>query len=283
MLKNKGNFYSKEKVFKKNGIDFREIYRPKADLKLLLKKVNKKYLSGFNFPSFVHCGPAKKSIVTAAKGHEKFNHHISLDIIAFFDRVTKDTVEKTLRERGVKKNVIKTLTDLVVEDNRLPQGFPTSPLLSAMVISCALKSFCNMFPRENILLSVYADDLLLSSEDLKLLKSAEEYIKEKLSLLGLVLNDSKKIAGKKGSRFTWLGLQIHPWINLPRKNLQDLQKKAHLYRTKKIIPNDFKRDKNKKTKTKTQWKESMRGKITFARYINGNNKLIKKTERLLGN
>lgn len=281
ILENKHLYYFKEKQTKKDGVSFREIYKPKRSLKLALKAIHKKYLAKFILAPFVHCGPRYRSIVTASNGHSKYNSHLSLDIECFFDRVTKVVAADCLLKRGAKKPVIKIITDMCCEDNRLPQGFPTSPLLSALVVSSALKDFYGKFDGTKIIISVYADDILLSSNDIGMINDAECYIREKLAGVGLALNETKRELGKKGNKFSWLGLQLHPWVSYPREKLLKLQQEVYRFKTKRVIPADFKPKKPKKNGPTKQWQESVVGKISFVKSINSN-KLLSKIERDIG-
>jgi hypothetical protein len=275
---NKNNFYKKEKIIKKDGIRYREIYKPNIELKKILQKINKKYLSKIDFPFFIHCGPKGRSIVTAAKKHNIYNYHLSLDIDSFFDNIKKDTLKNTLEKIGLNRNIINLICDISIEDDKAPQGFPTSPLLSALVISVALENFYSFFNKEEILLSVYADDILISSNNKNKLNEAEIYIKEQFKLVGLSLNSTKREFGQKGTSFKWLGLQIHPWVSIPRRNLVILQKQVYEYKNKNIIPNDFK---SKKTgNRKEKFEQHIKGKLLFIKSVN-KNKLTDKIAKLL--
>lgn len=275
IVSEKTTHYRKWKKVKSDGVRYREIYNPDRKLKYLLKKLSKKYLSKFNYPPFAHCGPKGRSIITACRGHERFMHHVSLDIESFFDRVSKLVVERTLLAVGVNKTIGKLIVDISVEDNRLPQGFPTSSLLSALVVSLALRDFYTEFESKKLQLSLYADDILISSNNKQLLINAEQYIAEKLEAIHLSLNSDKKTEGM-GTKFLWLSLRIHPKITLPRKNLRDLQKSVYTHKTTGIIPKDFKP--RKKGDLEKQWKLSVKGKIDFAQSV-GKNKLLEKISR----
>ncbi|MCW3110920.1 MAG: Retron-type RNA-directed polymerase [Segetibacter sp.] len=275
LIERKDLHYKKDRKIKSDGLRFREIYKPDRSLKFLLKKISRRYLSKLNYPPFAHCGPLGRSILTACKGHNKFTYHISLDIDCFFDKVSKEVTENILIKVGVRKVVAKLITDIAVENNQLPQGFPTSSLLSTLVISFVLQDFYSNFEKSKILLSVYADDILISSDDEIIVAAAEEFITEKLKGVGLSLN-SKKDIGKNGSRFRWLGLQIYPWVTIPRENLKKLQKEVYTHKILGIIPKDFKP--KRKGILKNQWKQSVKGKIAFAQSINSN-KLLKRISK----
>ena len=278
LTQDKGAYYTKVKKIKKDRVSFREIYKPKKELKIVLKKINRKYLSRFMFLPFIHCGPKGRSIVTAARSHNKYNFHLSLDIESFFDRITVPVTTNVLLQKGVHKNIVKIITNLCCEDNKLPQGFPTSSLLSALVLDSIFSDFYKKFNKREIMISIYADDILLSSNDTGFLEEAETYIKEILVTVGLTLNDLKRDLGRKGSKFYWLGLQLHPWISFSRKYLTNLQREVYRFKTEGILPEGFKPKKPKKTSLLKQWEEATLGRIVFIKSIQSN-KLVNKIER----
>lgn len=270
--------YKKEQKLKSDGIRYRDIYKPDYELKSILKRINRKYLSKLNFPPFVHCGPKGRSIITATRGHNRFRYHLSLDIDSFFDRVSMAAVSGALNRIGIVRKVTETVISACVEDNRLPQGFPTSPLLSALVLSCSLEGFYVEAIRGEVLLSIYADDILVSANSTQLLNEAKEFIENKIGSIGLSLNPVKEQFGEMGKKFSWLGLNIHPWASIPREKLLSLQKEVYEYKLTGEIPVGFKP--KKRGNPKKLWRKSVKGKVVFARSIN-KNKLVSKTLRTL--
>lgn len=270
ITKDKSLLYKLDKQAKKSG-GFRDIYKPAWKLKSLLRKINSRLLSRLNYPNFVHCGPDGRSITTAARGHTRFTYHLALDVTAFFDQVSETVTQDTLRKIGLNKELTNTIVVAAVENNRLPQGFPTSSLLSALVISYVLQDFYIEFDREKVLLSVYADDLLVSSDDESAVWAAKNYIEERIGTIGLKLNSKEQFA-KNGQKFTWVGLQIYPWITIPREELRRLEKQVYEYKTTGSIPADYVPKKPlKKGKTiEDAWQETMKGKAVFARSISHN-------------
>ena len=166
-----------------------------------------------------------------------------------------------------------------VEDNRLPQGFPTSPVLAALTISYVLQDFYQSFANDKILLSVYADDILLSSNDEALIWTAKKYIASKLKSVGLSLN-SKESYAKNGQQFTWLSLQVYPWVTLPRKVQLALEKRVYEYKTYGIVPTDFvpKKPLKKNQSLASAWEESLKGRAVFFKSVSTN----RVTDKALG-
>ncbi len=283
---NKSLFYKVDKEPKKDG-SFREIYKPHWKLKILLRKLNNRVLSRLSLPEFVHCGPAGKSIVSAARGHSNFQYHLSLDVKSFFDSVSEETTSDTLRNVGINKEVTATLIKACVENNRLPQGFPTSPFLAALIISYTLQDFYLSFDRESIFLSIYADDMLLSSNNEKLIWEAKKYIQDRIKKAGLQLNTKESFA-RNGEQFTWLSLKIYPWVTLPRVEQLVLEKKIYDYKMTGVVPPDFvpKKPLKKGQNLRDVWEESLKGKVVFARSISHNqlmNKALKNLKALKSN
>jgi hypothetical protein len=279
----KSLFYKIDKEPKKDG-NFREIYKPQWKLKILLKKINSRLLSRLNLPGFIHCGPRGKSIVTAARGHGDYRYHLSLDVKSFFDSVSEAVVSDTLRAIGVNKEITATLIRACVESNRLPQGFPTSPILAALVISNALKDFYDLFDHQKILLSVYADDILLSSDSEELIWEGKKYIQNEIAKVGLLLNAKEHFA-KNGEQFNWLSLKIYPWVTLPRATQLTLEKRVYEYKMTGVVPSNFvpKKPLKKDQDIRDAWEESIKGKIVFARSISHNQLVNKALKNLSKN
>lgn len=280
LTRDKSLFYKIDKEPKKSG-GFRDIYKPEWRLKSLLRKLNNRVLSRLNFPSFVHCGPSGRSIVSAARGHSKFKIHLSLDIKSFFDNVSEAVTASTLKKIGVRKEIVQVIIKAGVEDNKLPQGFPTSPLLATLVISYLLQDFYGSFDKDKILLSVYADDILLSSDDEKLLWDAKKYIEKNLKTVALNLN-SKECLAQNGEQFTWLSLQVYPWVTLPRRAQLELEKRVYEYKAHGIIPADFvpKKPLKKDQSLTSAWEESLKGRAVFFKSVSANRITSKVLTRL---
>lgn len=279
---NKNLFYKIDREPKKSG-GFREIYKPHWRLKAPLKKLNNRILSKLNLPGFIHCGPAGKSIVSAARSHSNFKYHLSLDIKSFFDSVSEIVVIDVLRQIGINKEVTMTLSKLCVENNKLPQGFPTSPFLAALVISYTLKNFYSLFDNQKILLSIYADDMLLSSDDEKLIWEAKKYIQSQIEIIGLQLNRKESFA-RNGEHFTWLSLKIYPWVTVPRETQRALEKSIYDYKMSDMIPASFapKKPLKRNQNIRDAWEESLKGKVIFTRSVSKNRLVGKALENLEG-
>lgn len=260
----KNAHYKIGRQLKKSG-GYRIIYKPDNELKKILKLVYKNYLVKISLPTFVHCGVRNRSISTSVQGHNKFTYHKSLDIAAFFDKVTVFTLQDSLIAAGLPSVVVTKILELCTEDNHLPQGFPTSSFLSSLVLCVALEETVLSLRDMGIKFSAYADDILISSNQAESLNLGEKLIKEALEKVGLSLND-KKQTWDKISNETTLGINLHPFPRINRIKIKQLQKA--LYDNKK----------NKLTETELK---VIRGKISFYSSVN-KNKLTQKVKKAVG-
>lgn len=149
--------YKKIKLSKKNG-KFRDIYIPdqalKKHLRTLLQPLASIYEEHYIYNSD-HAFFKGRNCVTNASQHIKNRYVLSLDLENFFDNITL---------KHLKKYISEDISYFILIDNRLPQGYPTSPYAAniatidfdRMIIE-GMRSFDN-----SIIYSRYADDLTFS-------------------------------------------------------------------------------------------------------------------------
>ena len=91
---------------------------------------------------------------------------IKLDIKNFFPSVTREMVEPIISDFALREpKAIERLLDICVTDNGLPQGAPTSPILSNLVMrdfDVAAYRFADLMSAKY---TRYADDLTFSLEE----------------------------------------------------------------------------------------------------------------------
>lgn len=262
---------------KKKAGGYREIFVPNQQLKRLQQAVHKNILQEINFALFVHCGPRGRGVSSAIKGHERYKCHQSLDIEGFFDNVTPNSLRVALKRVGFNAKIISLIVTVASTRNKLPQGFPTSALLSALVMNVALEDFYKIFGPRGVLLSAYSDDLLLSSDDMSAIVDAKKYIEEKLARFALKLN-SKGSPAKNGKDFSWLGLRVYPRAVVPKKVLRELERALYRYKVYGEVPAAL--PPQSKENTRKIWESKLRGKVVYAESVS-KNQLVGKARKHL--
>lgn len=104
-----------------------------------------------------------RGVLTNAAPHAGHDWLINIDLKNFFHTVKLDKVKDYFSSLGYENEVVKTLTALCTYKSRLPQGAPTSPMLSNIIASTMdvmMLKYCN---KRGIVYTRYADDLTFSA------------------------------------------------------------------------------------------------------------------------
>lgn len=103
-----------------------------------------------------------RSIKSNARAHVGRSSVLSLDIKDYFSSILPDKVIWVFKIVGYSHSVASALTGLTVLSRGLPQGAPTSPALSNLVMVDIDQSFTRYSEKLGIKYSRYADDLTFS-------------------------------------------------------------------------------------------------------------------------
>lgn len=151
------------RIIKRNGCE-RTILAPKSaliDKQLLVYQVLK---SVYRVPDCVHGYTEGRSVITNAKRHIKKRYIINIDIENFFDSITTERVtglfSKVLAIDYATANMIARLCTVL---GTLPQGAPTSPIISNMIFLKADIALMGLAKINNLCYTRYSDDITISS------------------------------------------------------------------------------------------------------------------------
>jgi retron-type reverse transcriptase len=218
------NPYNIVKIPKKNG-GFRYIYIPSDSLKEKLQSLLPAIKNLYDKYKKVDCDHAfyqGRNSVTNAQAHIKHCYVLSLDIKNFFESVTNQHLKKYLPTH---------ILELTLVNNKLPQGFPTSPYLS----NIAMIPFDEQLVQElnkinpNIVYTRYADDLTFSFGDIKNKDLIITVVIQLLRLYKFKLNKSKmKFQDKCNGRAIITGVGVSTTAVYPtRKTLKKIRAALH--------------------------------------------------------
>lgn len=105
-----------------------------------------------------------RSILTNAAPHVGHDWLINIDLKNFFHTVKLNRINDYFRSLGYEEEVVKTLTALCTYKSRLPQGAPTSPMLSNIIASKMDEMMLEYCKKRGIIYIRYADDLTFSAD-----------------------------------------------------------------------------------------------------------------------
>lgn len=218
------HFYKHYQIIKKSG-GFREISEPLPSLKEIQRWILDNILVNVNISVYAKAYIKNKSIKENARFHKRQNMVLSLDVEKFFDSITSDKIFTIFKQLGYVDDVAVMLTNLCCLDNKLPQGAPTSPVLSNIILEefdNAIGSYTN---ENKIRYTRYADDMTFSGD----FNPGQVicFVKNSLFPLGLKLNHSKTRTRRIGQRQEVTGIIVNEKMQLPRDKRKKIRQEMY--------------------------------------------------------
>lgn len=253
--------YIIHKIPKKNG-EFRIIAEPRPKLKAQQKSILKWLMARRIGPSkYSHAFVKNRSIATNALSHVGKRIVVRVDIKNFFDSITEKQVTQALTREGLSEADAKRIADICTLDGCLPQGAPTSPLLSNLVLKKLDYRLAGLAKNwtegmRKTTYTRYCDDMVFSSRDTKLnmvLPIVEKFLREE----GFEINRAKTKVLRSGSRQIVTGIVVNNKVNVPR--LERRRFRAELHNLKQALIEGREKDFNL---------ERLQGKAAFIKGIN---------------
>ena len=156
-----------------------------------------------------------KSIRDNARFHRKQKKVLSLDIKNFFDNITSEKVYELFIKAGYADDVVVMLTNICCLNGCLPQGAPTSPMLSNIILfdfDCQIGKYTNEL---NVRYSRYADDMTFSGDFVP--GQIIGVVKKHLNDLGLKLNQNKTRTRYQSQRQEVTGIVVNEKMQLSKE------------------------------------------------------------------
>ena len=216
--------YHKVKIPKGNG-EFRELSVPDAFLKAIQSKIAQNILSQEEISPYATAYRPGGSTIANAVPHVGQPMIMKLDIRQFFDHCIYPIVKDKAfpAEKYSEANRV-LLALLCVYKDALPQGAPTSPAISNIILrdfDDIVGSWC---AEHSIAYTRYCDDLTFSGN----FDPAEvkQLVKKELKKLGFFINDRKTVVLRDGQRKSVTGIVVNEAPNTAahyrRKLRQDM-------------------------------------------------------------
>lgn len=202
-----------------------------------------------------------RGVLTNAAPHAGHDWLINIDLKNFFHTVKLNKVKDYFSSLGYEDEVVKTLTALCTYKSRLPQGAPTSPMLSNIIASTMdvmMLKYCN---KRGIVYTRYADDLTFSANSDVEVPPIEDIYKI-VYLNGFKVNRMKTKVRYKGCRQEVTGLTVTNGVHVSQRFKKEILRELHFCKKFGV----YEHYKHLNT-TKGLYKEWLRGKIMFVRQI----------------
>jgi hypothetical protein len=172
----------------------------------------------------------KKSIITNASIHINQTQFLKIDLKDFFPSIKINQVITVFKTLGYNHKVSFYLAAICCYDGKLPQGAPTSPMLSNIIASPLDKRLLNFSKRFNLKYTRYADDLAFSGNEIPV--KFIDYISKIINSAGFVVNEKKTFLQQSVGKRILTGISIaDKKILVPREYKRNLKQEIHYVKT----------------------------------------------------
>jgi RNA-directed DNA polymerase len=161
------DLYKRKLILKRNGKDFREIYAPAEQLKKVQRRLNE-ILQSVYFPKrkvSAHGFLPERSILTNARLHANRRYVLNIDLKDFFPSIHYGRVRGMFMGRpyNLPFDVASLLARISCFQSQLPQGAPSSPVISNMICAKMDSQLQKLAKSQRCIYTRYADDLSFST------------------------------------------------------------------------------------------------------------------------
>ena len=245
--------YRQFKIKKKSG-EYRQITAPRSkSFKLMLQYINE-ILKSIYKPSPQAMGFIEgRSVVSNATMHKGQNYVFNIDLKDFFPSVEQARVWRRLQVKPYQMptpiaSLIAGLCAMRIPREKvneralhendkhflyvLPQGAPTSPILTNMVCEKLDHLLGGLAKRFGLNYTRYADDITFSSMHYVYSKNGafRTELKRIISEQGFTINDKKTRLQKKGTRQEVTGVIVNQKLNVTQRYIRDIRNILHIWK-----------------------------------------------------
>ena len=220
--------YRPVRLPKTNG-EYRQLFVPDDLLKAVQRRINDRLLPLEPVSPYATAYRPGGSTRRNAAPHVGRPVLLKLDIRRFFDSLTYPLVSESAFPKTRYSAQNRTLlTLLCTYKNTLPQGAPTSPAISNIVL-CPFDNTLGEWCRQNgIAYTRYCDDMTFSGDFDP--KPVIALVRAQLSPMGLFLNDRKTAVIRGGQRQSVTGLVVNERLNVPAAYKRQLRQEMYYCR-----------------------------------------------------
>ncbi|MBP3362035.1 MAG: RNA-directed DNA polymerase [Clostridia bacterium] len=250
--------YHRAKILKGNG-EYRELAVPDNFLKSVQRKIADTLLVHEEISPYATAYRYGGSVIANAEPHLGNSSILKLDIRKFFDTITYPLIKDNAFPKNRYSEKIRILlTFLCVYNDVLPQGAPTSPVISNIIMrefDNTVGAWCR---QRNICYTRYCDDMTFSGE----LNREEiiDFVKKELKKMGFFLNDKKTAFIHDGQKKIVTGIVINKKLNTSKKYRK--QVRQEIFYCKKFGVASHMKHINS-DKSKNDYLLSLLGKVNF--------------------
>lgn len=269
-------YYRFYNVKKKKGKGYRQIMEPLPNLKLIQYWILQNILEKIKPSSYAKAYVKKRGLKQNVRFHVNQPKVFSIDIEDFFPSIKFEDVERIFFNVGYSKEVSNYLAKLCCLKERLPQGAPTSPYLSNLILQDIDNEIAKYCKNNDIRFTRYADDLTFSGEfdENDIYNLVESNLKKK----GFEINKAKTKLMLNSQRQIVTGVVVNDKIQLDKETRKQLRTDIYFIK-KKGLESHMKY----KGINGNFYLNYLIGKVSFGLYLNPEDKRLKEYHSILTN
>lgn len=197
---------------------------------LILKKVQRSIadniLSYYPISVYAMAYKVGSSVQRNARPHVGKKKILKLDIEGFFDNILYSQVKnKVFYEEKYSEPVRVLLTMLCYYKESLPQGAPTSPAITNIIMYDFDEKIGNLCKKRNVAYTRYCDDMTFSGDFDE--KEIISVVKDELKKLGLFLKNRKTVVISEYKRQTVTGIVVNEKINITKEYKKKIRQEVY--------------------------------------------------------
>lgn len=224
-VKNCNKAYQPISLKKKNG-RIRQLHAPNDRLKKVQSKILHEILSKLPVSEYATAYIKGGTLVHNASPHVGKRYLLKLDITDFFGSIDFDQVySAAFHTRYFPKQIAVILTTLCCRKEVLPQGAPTSPALSNIVMRNFDDNIGRWCKKHDVSYTRYCDDMTFSSD--KPLFVVYQRVKTMLEEMGFELNEKKTHFVTHANRQSVTGITVNEKISVQRDYKRALRQEVY--------------------------------------------------------
>ena len=283
--------YTTFRIRKRHGTP-RRIDAPNTNIKILQQKLNQVLQSVYRPKPSVHGFVLGRNVRTNATKHVEKRWVFNIDLKDFFPSINFGRVRGMFMGKPYHRpeRVATVLAHLCCFDKQLPQGAPTSPVISNMICAQMDSQLQRLAGANRCTYTRYADDITFSTTERSIRatiavidESGQIQLGQKLKSVieknGFKINENKVWLSGRERRQEVTGITVNDLANLPRKYTNQIRAMLHAWKEYDLCAAQEHFERRYDVKHRAEWRRSpkfeqvVKGKIEYLGMVKGANSL----------
>ncbi len=228
VINSNSNHYRTFKIPKRSG-GIREITAPYPALLECQYWIYENILKTIKIHPSAQGFTLDKSIITNSLFHVNQKQFLKIDLKNFFPSIKINRIITVFKQLGYPNKVSFYLARICCYNDELPQGAPTSPILSNIIAKQLDNRLLSFSKKMNLRYTRYADDLAFSGDNIN--PKHLSYITGIIEDAGFEVNNEKTILQQHDGKRILTGISIAGTkLKIPRNYKRQLKQEIHFVR-----------------------------------------------------